>query len=93
MSGKAVDYCLVALKFVLNRFVTSKSIKKRFTGLYADDNILYFNKNSGNAVFYCNGMGILNKDLNNIDLDDTNYGEDYPENIIHYRPLALHIKS
>ena len=54
-------------------------IKNHFTALYADDNILCFNENPGNAVFSCNGMGILIIDLNNIKLDDTNYDEDDPE--------------
>ena len=40
MCDKAVDDCLAALKFVLDWFVTSKMIKKRFTDLYADENIL-----------------------------------------------------
>ena len=37
-------------------------------------------------------MGILNIDLNNINLDDTNYDEGDPEIIIHIRLLACHIK-
>ena len=37
-------------------------------------------------------MGILNIDLNNINLDDTNYDEDDPETIIHIRLLAWQIK-
>ena len=48
-------------------------IKKLFTALCIDDN-----ENSGNALFSCNEMGI---DLNNINLDDTNYNEDDPETI------------
>ena len=34
-------------------------IKKLFTRLYAGENILYFNEDSGNVVFNCNEMGIL----------------------------------
>ena len=30
--------------------------------MYADENILYFNENSGNVVFNRNGMRILNID-------------------------------
>ena len=30
-------------------------------------------------------MGILNIDINNINLDDTDYDEDDPETIIHVR--------
>ena len=37
-------------------------------------------------------MGILNIDLNNINLEDTNYDEDDPDTIIHIRLLAWHIK-
>ena len=44
-------------------------IKKRFTALYADENILYSNEDSGDDVFNCNETGILNIDLNNISLD------------------------
>ena len=85
MCDKAFDDFLPALKFVPDSFVTSKMIKKLFTALYADDNILYFIENSGNAVFHCNEMGIVNKDVNNINLDDINYGKDDPDAIIHIR--------
>ena len=37
-------------------------------------------------------MGILNIDLNNINLDDINYHEDNPDIIILIRLLAWHIK-
>ena len=37
-------------------------------------------------------MGILNKDLNNINFDDTHYDEDNPDTIILVRLLAWHIK-
>ena len=51
--------------------------------LYADDNILYFNKDVEDVIFSCNEMGILSIDLNTIKLDNTNYNEDEPETIIH----------
>ena len=37
-------------------------------------------------------MAILNIDLNNINLDDTNYEEDHPDTIILVRLLAWYIK-
>ena len=40
MCDKAVDSCLAALKFVPDWFVGSKMIKKLFTALYVDENIL-----------------------------------------------------
>ena len=51
MCDKAVNDCLAALKFVPDWFVTSKRIKLLFTALYADENILYFNEDSGNVIF------------------------------------------
>ena len=45
-------------------------IKILFTALYTDENILYFNEDSGNVVFNCNGMGILNVDFDNVNLDN-----------------------
>ena len=52
-------------------------IKKFFTVLYADEDILYFNEDSGDAVFNYNETGIVNIDLNNISPDD-NFDEDDP---------------
>ena len=84
----AVDDFLPALKFILDWFVTSKVNKKLPTALYADDNILCFNENSGDPIFFCNGMGILCIHLNNINLDGANYDADDPETIIHIRHMA-----
>ena len=70
MCDEAVDDSLATLKLIPVLFVTSKMIKKLFTVLHANENILYFNENSGNLVFNCNGMGMLNIDLNNINLDN-----------------------
>ena len=92
---KAVDDSLAVLKFVPDCFVSSKMIKLLFTPLYAGQSRLYFYENSCNVVFNCNGMGILNKALNNINLDDTSYDENDPDTIIHIRLLenARHLKS
>ena len=66
-------------------------IKKYFATFYADENILCFNEGSGDAVFDCSRMGILNIDIHNINLDDK-FNEDDPRTIILIRLLALHIK-
>ena len=63
MCDKVVDDYIAALKFIPNSLVTSKMIKILLTALHADENILYFNLDSGNVVFIGNGMGILNIDL------------------------------
>ena len=78
---KVVDDFLPALKFVPDWFVTSKMIKKLSTDWYAGD-ILGFNENSVNVAFRCNEMGVLSINRNNINLDDTNYEENDPDNII-----------
>ena len=59
--------------------------------MYANENTIYLNEDSGNVVFSCNEMGILNIVLNNINLDD-NFDEDDPDAIILIRILAWHIK-
>ena len=92
MYDEAVDDCLEALELIPDWFVTSNRIKKRFISFYPDDNILYFNKGSDNAVFSCNEMNILNIYLNNINLDDTNYNKDNPETTILIRLLVCHSK-
>ena len=78
------------LKFFPDWFVTSKINKKLLTALYADDNILHVNEESGNALFLCNKMGIFSIHPNNIKLGS--YDEDNPEIVIHIRVLAWHIK-
>ena len=90
MCDKAVDDSVAALKIIPDWFVTSKMIKELFTPLYAVENILYFNEHFGNTIFFCNGMGILNIDLYNINLD--NFDEDDPDTIILIRLLTWQIK-
>ena len=92
MCDKPVDDCLAALKFIPDWYVTSKMIKKRLTALYVDDNKFYFTGHFRNAIFSCNKIGILNINLNHINLDDTDYNEDDSEIIIHIRLLAWHSK-
>ena len=81
MCDDAAADSLAALKLIPDWFVTIKMIKKLYTALYTDENILYFNEDSGNIVFSCNEMGVLNIDFNNINLDN-NFDEDDPSTII-----------
>ena len=81
MWDEAVDDCLAPLKLV------HEMIKKLFTALYADENILYFNEGSDDVIFSFNGMGILHIDLNNINFDN-NFDTDDPDTIILIRLLA-----
>ena len=52
MCDKAVDDCLAAVKFVPDWFVTSKIIKILFNAVYADENILLFNEDSGSVICF-----------------------------------------
>ena len=63
-------------------------IKKLYTALYTDKNVLYLNEDSASIVFSCNGIVILKIDLN----INNNFGEDDPDTIILVRLLACHIK-
>lgn len=45
-------------------------IKELISALHTDENILCFNEDSANIVYYCNDMGNLNIDLQNINLDN-----------------------
>ena len=92
MCDKAVDDSLAALEFVPDWFITSKMIKKLFTALYADENKLYFNEDSSNVTFSCNGIDILSANRKNINLDDTNYEEDDLDTIILIRLLAWDVE-
>ena len=89
MCNEAVDDSLVTSKLIPNWL--SRMIKKLYAALYADDNILYFNEDSGNILFSFNEMGILTIDLNNINLDN-NFDEDDLYTIIIVRLLTWHIK-
>ena len=92
LCDEAVDGSLAALKFIPNWFVKSKMIRKELsTGLYAYENILYFNKDYGNVIFSCNEMGILYIDINNINLEN-NFDKDDPDTIILITFLAWNIK-
>ena len=88
---KAVDDHLAALKLILDWFATCKTIKELDTALCADENILYFNEGSVNAICYCDKIGILNIDISNINLDN-NFDQFDSDTTILIRILAWCIK-
>ena len=91
MFDEAVDDSLAALKLILAWLVKSKMIKKLYTALYADENITYYNEESDNIALSCNEMGILNIDLNSINID-INFDEDHIDTMILIRLLVCHIR-
>ena len=68
MCYKAINDFPQALRFVPDWFATSKIIKKLCNALFADDDILFFEEDSGNSTFSSDEMGIISVDLNNINL-------------------------
>ena len=72
-------------------FFTSKIIEKLFTALHADEIRVYFNEDSGDAVFNYDEMGTVNADLNDISLDNNFDDNDLDTNIF-VRLLFWHIK-
>ena len=57
---------------------------------FTNDNLLFFDEDSGNVTFSSDGMGILSVDLNNIELDDANFYEDDLEIITNVRLVTWH---
>ena len=82
MCDEAVHHFLVALKLILDWLITGKMIKNLYT-LYPDVDLLFFDKDSGDVTFYCNAIGILNVNLDNINFDNS-FDEDI-NTIIHIR--------
>ena len=52
---------------------------------FTNDDILFFDEDSGNATFPSYEMVILSVDLYNINFGDVKFDEDDPEIIIHVR--------
>ena len=88
MYDKAGNDFHSSLKFVPSWFVTSKLIKIFHDALFANDDILFFDKDFRNVIFYTNEMCIISVDLGQIHLEDVNLYEDDPGCIVHVRILA-----
>ena len=62
MCDAPVDDVVALSKVISDSFVTSNVVKKLYTALYSDNNIVYFNENYGDVIFSCNKIGILSID-------------------------------
>ena len=60
MYDEVVDDSLAELKLIPDCFFTSKIMKQLYPTLYTDDGLLFFDENSDDVTFCCNGysMGI-----------------------------------
>ena len=88
MFHDTVDDCLSALKFAPNLFVTSKMIGNFHEALLFINDILFFDENFSNVIFFANKMGILILYIDKMNLDGTDFYEDDPKTIIIVRNLA-----
>ena len=70
MRDEAVHDSVPALKLILDWFVTNKMMKKFYNDLYADNDLLFFDNDSGDVTSCCNEMVILSVNHNNINLGD-----------------------
>ena len=88
MCGKAVDDFWPLLKFVRHWLVTSKTTKKNYNALLADDDLSFLDEDSGNVSFLSDEMGFLSGNINKINLYDDSFYENDPKTIIYVRILA-----
>ena len=88
---KAFDDSLAELKLIPDWPVTSKVIIRTLYYLVRTWWFNLFDEYSADVTFCCNEMGILNVNLDNINLDD-NFDEDDPDTIVVIRLLAWHSK-
>ena len=85
MCDEAVDGSLASLKFITDWFLIRKMINELFTSFYANDGLLLFDEDSGDATLFCDEMGSVYH--NNINLDK-NFDKDDPDTITIIRLLA-----
>ena len=82
-------YCLVALRFIPDWFVTNKVLEKFHDAFLACDNILFFDEDLSKVTCFANEVGILFVDLDKINFDDDKmFDEDDSETIIYVRILV-----
>ena len=73
---KAINAFLLALKFVPDWFLTSKMIKRLNDALFANDDIIFINKDSNNITFSLSFTLTLSVDVDQIHPDDVDFDED-----------------
>ena len=88
MCGKAVDDFWPILKFVRDWLVTSKTTKKNYNALSADDDLRFLDEDTGKVSFLSDEMGFLSGNINKINLYDDSFYENDPKTIIYVRILA-----
>ena len=85
---KAVDSYLLASKFVFDWFVTSEIIEKLDNAVVSNGDIVLGGIDSDIVTFFSNDIGLNSVIMNNINLDDDDFGDCDPETINHGRLMA-----
>ena len=70
----------------------SNNNKKNYA-LFTDEDIIFFDEDSGNVTFSSDEVGILSVDLNNISLDDACFYEDDPISMWYFWLGAIDLKT
>ena len=79
---KAIDACVLTLKFAPTWFVTNKMLKKYDNVVFSNDDIDIDDIDSDIVTFFSGGMGYVTAGLNNFELNDNDFGKDNTANIV-----------
>ena len=83
MCDKAVDSCLLALKFAPDCFVTTKMIEKLDSAVFPDDYIIFSDLDSDFVTLFSEDIGLNSITIDNINLDDDHFDFCDPKTINH----------
>ena len=86
MCDKAVDSCLLALKFVPDCFVKAKMIEKLDSAVFPDDYIVFSDLDPGFVTLFSEDIG-----LNSITIDNINLDDDHFDFVIQKLLIMLHL--
>ena len=83
MSDKAVDFCLLTLKFVPDWFAISEIIEKFDSTIFPNDYIVFDDLESDFVTFFSSDRSLNRIAVDNINLDDYYLDHLDPETINH----------
>ena len=92
MCDKAVDSCLLALKFVPDCFVKAKMIEKLDSAVFPDDYIVFSDLDPGFVTLFSEDIGLNSITIDNINLDDDHFDFCDPKTINHVTLMGKYNK-
>ena len=81
MYDRTADVFLPALKFVPDWFTFNKMLENLGNVVFSNGDVYVDDIDSDTVTFFSNALGLPDKDLNNINLDDNNFDKDDPVNV------------